>query len=465
MADSLIQRWRRFQSLATELVEGRIDSLSGWREGDFLRRLGWFGATVWKGFAANRCLARAAALAYATVLALVPLLAIALSVSTFVLKEDRPQRIAGFIDRLVATVAPQLSLTQGSNTSDRAKLVQAIQDGINRVESGALGIAAFAAFAVIAISLLSTVEGTFNDIWSVRRSRNWFVRTVFYWAFLTLGPLFLFTVVGITGAGELAKLEKSIEGLALFRGHAPFLISLLAFCGICSLLYFVLPNTRVDWRAALLGGAVAGTVLQLNNHFSAVYVSRVLTTHQIYGSLSIIPLFLFGLYLSWSIILLGAQVAACFQNRDELSYREMYWRGSRDRETAALRLMTRIGARFRAGEEPPSVFELAKEIDQPRQLVRDLLSTLAQAQLIRPTNDPALFLPARPLEAITVHDVFVALRDPHGSKRGGGDSPFNRHLVERLDAIAAEERRAAESLSLLSLVEQLETKPGGKFEG
>ena len=464
MADSWNQRWRRFQSLAAELAEGRIDSLASWQQSHFLGRAIWFVAMVWKGFVAKRCPARAAALAYATVLAIVPLLAIAFSVTTFVLKDDRSQKIEGFIDRLVATVAPQLSLTQGENTTDRAQLVRAIQDGINRIESGTLGVTAFAVFAIIAFSLLTTVEGTLNDIWSVKRSRAWFVRTISYWAFLTLGPLLLFGVVGLTSASEFAKLGKSVADWGIFHGHLPFIISLLVLCVTCSLLYLLLPNTAVTWKAALFGGAVAGTILQLNNHYSVVYVYRVLAAHQLYGGLSIIPLFLFGLYLSWSIVLLGAQVSACFQNRDTLPYLEGHWTGSRAREAVALRLVTHIGARFHSGKEPPNIFELADEIHQPRQLVHALVTTLVQAKLIRGTSDASIFLPARPLEAITVHDVLVALRDPSGNPVAGG-SHFDRHLAERLDAIASEERKAAESLTLLSLVEHLEPKSGDKFEG
>ena len=465
MANSWIQKLRRFQSLTGALSEGRVESLVQWRRGHFGQRLGWFAAIVWKGFVGNRCLTRAAALAYATVLALVPLLAIGLSVSTSVLKDDSAERIEDFIDRLVSTVAPQLSLQEGDDTADRMQLVKAIQDGINKIESGTLGITAFIAFAFIAISLLSTVEGTFNDIWGVRRSRAWLARTIAYWAFLTLGPLLLFAAIGMTGVGEFAKLGKSIEVLSLFRGYIAFGLSFVVLCGICSLCYYLLPNTRVDWKAALLGGAVAGLILQLNNHFSAVYVSRVLTAHRIYGSLSIIPLFLFGLYLSWTIMLFGAQVAASFQKRHTDPQLATRWTGSRARETLALRLITSIGARFHAGQEAPGVSDLATELSLPDSLIHELVSVLGEANLLRATSAPIVYLPARPLESINVHHVLEAMRGSIDAGSASGHPAFDSHLAARLESIALIERKAAENLTILSLVRQLAESPADKFEG
>src|SRR5882724_4479944 len=79
--------------------------------------------------------------------------------------------------------------------------------------------------------------------------------------------------------------------------------------------YLLMPNTKVKWQAALVGGAVGGILFHLNNLVSVLYVSRVVSNSKIYGSLGLVPVFMIGLYFSWLILLFGAQVAYAFQNR------------------------------------------------------------------------------------------------------------------------------------------------------
>ena len=109
-----------------------------------------------------------------------------------------------------------------------------------------------------------------------------------------------------------------------------------------TLIYRLMPATKVLWSAALVGGAVGGTLPQLNNLFSVIYVSRVLTYSKIYGSLGAVPIFLVGLYFSWIIILFGAQVAYAFQNRTAyVQEKQAETINQRGREFVALR-MTRV---------------------------------------------------------------------------------------------------------------------------
>src|SRR4029079_10898600 len=120
------------------------------------------------------------------------------------------------MNKFVTTVAPQLDLmsadgapTDGkgghAESSSRKAVVKNIKDYINAINSGTLGLTAGIALVFIAISVLSSVENTFNDIWGVTRGRTWFARIVQYWAAITLGPIFIVTAVGLTGTQRIAN--------------------------------------------------------------------------------------------------------------------------------------------------------------------------------------------------------------------------------------------------------------------
>src|SRR5205085_5870471 len=133
----------------------------------------------------------------------------------------------------------------------------------------------------------------------------------------------------------------------------------------------LVPNTKVKFNAALVGGVVGGTLWHLNNLFGFLYVSRVVTYSKMYGSLGLVPVFMAGLYLSWLILLFGAQVAYAYQNRASyLQERQLENINQRGREFVALRLMTSIGQRFLRGDRPAAVGELGKELRVPTRLIQ-----------------------------------------------------------------------------------------------
>src|SRR5690606_3616896 len=122
-----------------------------------------------------------------------------------------------------------------------------------------------------------------------------------------------------------------------------------------TLFYKLMPATSVRWDAALIGGMFGGCVLQLNNLFSVVYLSRVVTYSKVYGGLGVLPVFLVGLYFSWLILLLGAQVAYAWQNRNAyVQEKQAESINQRGREFVALRLMTYITEQFSIGNSPPT---------------------------------------------------------------------------------------------------------------
>src|SRR5262249_2023112 len=145
---------------------------------------------------------RASALAYTTLLALIPLLAVAISVSASLLQKEGEKPVQELIDKFVANVAPALNLSANTEETEgaekRQKVVTKITAAIGRIRSGALGITSTVALVFVAIGLLRTIEATFNDIWGVTHGRGWVASIVQYWATVSLGPLVLLLVIGLT---------------------------------------------------------------------------------------------------------------------------------------------------------------------------------------------------------------------------------------------------------------------------
>jgi membrane protein len=430
------------------------------------RRLLRFVALTCRSFIRNRCPVRASALAYMTLLALIPLLAVAISVSASLIKAqndaERAEHIGRMIDTLVANVAPQLNLRLSESeqsVQNRQEVVRRVNEFIANTQSGRLGATGMIGLVVVAMLLLSNIEATFNDIWGVDKGRNWFLRVVNYWAAITLGPILLVVVVGLTTSTQFQATQDFIRssgllGRLLFKG-LPFLIPCVAFM----VFYKLMPNTRVQWSAALVGGVCGGLLWQANNLFNVVYLAKVTTYSHIYGGLATIPIFLLGLYFSWLILLLGAQLGYAFQNR-EIYFQERQAESvnQRGREFVALRVMVAVARRFAGGERPPTVVDLSKELAVPGRLITQLLTALSRARLVQEAGrEGGAFLPARPLETITAQDVLDAIRTANGREPATADDPTRRVLRAEVERVRAAERQVAGTITL----KELAAPPGG----
>jgi membrane protein len=360
---------------------------------------------VGRGFTLNRCPLRAAALCYTTLLALVPVLAVAFVFAKGLLKESAVTAVPEFLDTFVARVAPQLELS----AAGRQQVVDQLQSFIGNIDAGALGVIGMIALVFVAIRLLMTVEQTFNDIWGVPEGRSIWRKIVYYWAAISLGPIVLLTATALTGRAEFAQAMSAIPGgHRLLLKLTPYLVLWAGF----ALLYGLMPNTRVQWRAALIGGLVAGTLWQLNSQLNTMYFSRVVTYSKIYGSIGIIPVFLLGVYFSWLIVLFGAQVSFAAQNyRSYIQQRATDRVDQAGREQLACRIVLAACERFLAGNPPPRITELCELLTAPPQLANQLIPRLTEAGILTVTSNPdGGLIPARLPETLRVADVLLALR-------------------------------------------------------
>jgi membrane protein len=213
-----------------------------------------------------------------------------------------------------------------------------------------------------------------------------------------------------------------------------------------TLFYRVIPNTRVFWRAASIGGVVVAALLLGNQLLQLLYVKRVVLERSLYGSLAIVPVLMFGLYVFWLIVLIGAVVSYAIQNvhfRNSQAAWSTLTEATRERMTLVVFLT--ICRRFRDCLPPISVSHLSEMLKVPSQLLNECLNRLVRLQLVttlRPPPDSTgadyLYQPARPLNRTTLFD-FKTLDD------NLGEDPVGASL-ERIDPLMAQYNAALNRL-------------------
>ena len=307
---------------------------------------------------------------------------------------------------------------------------------------------------------------TFNDIWGVTKGRSWFWSTVLYWAVITLAPVMIIVALGLAKKPHLQLTQGILDNLppflvsaVMYGGSAALhLLPTVFLCGSFALFYRLMPNTRVHWRAAIIGGLVGGLLWHLNNVVSVLYVSRWVTNSKIYGGLAAIPVTMVGLYFSWLILLFGAQVAYSWQNRRAyVQDKQAENINQRGREFIALRLMQCVGQRFLRGERPATVAEMADALVVPSRLVQQIMQTLLTAGLLVEVAGPeSAYSPARALEGINCHHILMALRRGQGEELATRDDPARAEVFGEFEKILAAEQKAASSVTVLAMVNRTE---------
>lgn len=238
----------------------------------------------------------ASGLTFTTVLALVPVLTIALALFTAfpLFNTLRKTLEAYFVQNLMPKAIASTILGYLTSFANKATRLSAI---------GAVGL------LVTALATMALVDRTFNKIWHVKKPRPWLKRLLVYWAIITLGPLLIGVSLSLTSALFVATggvLGEFPVLAAMFYTLVPVLLTTAAY----TLLYTAVPNRPVDWRDAACGGLLAAIVFEVAKRLFAVFISKFPTYTMIYGALAAVPLFLLWIYFSWLITLVGALVVA-----------------------------------------------------------------------------------------------------------------------------------------------------------
>ncbi len=316
-------------------------------------------------FVRDRCAQTAASLTFTTLLALVPMLTIALTVfSAFPVFEDFSAQIKIYLlNNLMPDNAGRI-ITQ---------YMQQFADSAARLT--ALGIVILTATAMM---MLLTIDNAFNVIWKVTRPRPLVKRLVVYWAVLTVAPLLIGASLSLTSwlVGTSMGHGKYVSpfGVVILK-TLPVLFATLAF----TLLFRLVPNRHVPRSHALIGGFVAAVVFEVMTRVFGYYISHFPTYKLVYGAFAAIPIFLMWIYLSWLAILFGAVIAASLSHWRTPAARHI---SSSARLLNALRVMQILANSFIQGKVS-NLHELSKALQLGYDELERILEALANADMVR----------------------------------------------------------------------------------
>ncbi|MGE4263096.1 MAG: YhjD/YihY/BrkB family envelope integrity protein [Desulfovibrio sp.] len=349
------------------------ESAGGVRKGFFaLSRLIYMVST---GFLADHCIIRASALTFTTILSIVPLLAVAFSIS----KGFGLQNAEFFRNFLMGIAA------------DRAEVVNKILQYIANTNVKTLGWIGVGALLLTVYTTVSNVERAFNNIWNIKRGRTSWRKFTDFFSVIVICPIIVLVAASVTVAVQKLDLVQDFFASPGSQALEKFLLKLLSLVLVWVGFVFVyafVPNTRVRLRSAVAGGLVAGTLWQSAQWLYIHWQIGFTKYNAIYGSFAQLPLFLVWLYISWVIVLLGAEVSYAVQNLGGFVRRGLSERLSPvARQKVAVAALTHIAARFAAGLSPLSVRELSKALHLPEDVVLDTFAILTARGMAVPLGD------------------------------------------------------------------------------
>ncbi|MBB1277167.1 virulence factor BrkB family protein [Pseudoalteromonas sp. SR43-3] len=254
----------------------------------------------------NRCIddqitVNAGYLAYVTLLSLVPLIAVGVAIfSAFPGFESTRMEIESF---LFTNFVP-------TSTDVIREHISSFAGNANQMTAVGIGF-----LAAIALLLIRNVDATLNRIWRIKKKRPMMISFAVYWMVLSLGPVLLGASIGVTSY-IVSLVSFADQGIPGFSGFLlkllPYGISMVGFI----MLYTLVPNTRVSFRAAIPGAFFAALLFELTKKGFALYISHFPSYEVIYGAVATIPILFVWVYLSWVVVLLGAEFTACISPND-----------------------------------------------------------------------------------------------------------------------------------------------------
>lgn len=386
---------------------------------------------------------RAMSLVYTTLLSMVPLLALSFSVlKAFGVHNQVEPLLFDFLSRMGE---------QG------IEIGQTIMGFVNNIKVGVLGAAGLLLLFITVISLIQKIERSFNYIWRIERSRQLSRRFSDYLSVILVGPVLIFTSIGILASIKNATVVKYVSSLFLI-GDAihilgtllPFILIISAFCFV----YIFMPNTKVNFKAALLGAVIAGFLWESTSWLFASFVASSGNYSAIYSSFAILVLFMIWLYLGWIILLLGANIAFYFQYPSVISSADKcHCAEPAHQEQLVLQLMYLIATNLVEGKPPWTASQLSRAIGQPIDLISECLEHLARENLLSKAGDKQqLWLPIRDIADIRIIDILAAVEGqlkPTTANPNGAQSASN-HIHSHIQQ-ARKESLGDESLKELVL--------------
>jgi len=342
---------------------------------------------------------RAMSLVYTTLLSIVPLIAVSFSVlKGFGVHKDLEQYLYGVLEPLGE---------KGVEITDQVMTL------VNNVNGSVLGGIGLAFFIYTAISMVQKIEEAFNYVWYVSKPRSFSRRLTEYLLVLLIVPLAIVVALGaIASLGNESAFQwlaaNSILGpfFSATTKMTPYFVVIVVFTA----LYKYMPNTRVDFRSALVGGLSGGILWATLGIVFAAFIANSARNQTIYASFAIAITTLIWLYLNWLILLIGSQIAFYFQNPAYLRIGRREPRLSNAmRERLALNIMFLVGKEFRNPDLGVTLSSLSHKLRIPSITLSPIAAGLEENGLIT-SNERENLLPGREMSRISLDDILAVVR-------------------------------------------------------
>jgi len=338
---------------------------------------------------------KAASLAYTSLLSLVPLTALCFGIlGAFLQTETHTAEVQRFLFRQF--------VPGGLATQDLLPYIQEFS-----IRLRAVNIVVIATLVVTCLLLLNSIEYALNQVWQVYESRSIMDRVAIFCAIIVLIPFF-----AVSGYYTTTKVQPFVAGFGLlapvYEDLLPLLIDFLAYAA----LYYLVPKAPVRITPAAFGGLLASAMFGVAKYWFAVYIVRFSSYETVYGTIALVPIFLFWLYISWTIVLFGAEVSYQAQNlpRTGLLWKRSLMTVGDGAMILSMQAMVLIARAFITGEKLPNELEVAETLGCSSVVLKPSLDALEQAGLIMrgEGRDMPLLLMRSP-EMISVDEIHDAV--------------------------------------------------------
>ncbi|MFT6925191.1 MAG: membrane protein [Psychromonas sp.] len=358
-----------------------------------------------RGFAEDKCMLRASALTFFSLLSMVPVAAMAFGIA----------KGFGFDKKLETLLFNNL---QGQEEVVE-KLIGFSQAMLENTQGGVIaGIGTVVLFWTV-IKVLGQIEESFNEIWGIKKSRSLGRKFSDYVSIMLICPVLLILSSSATVI-ITSQVTLLVEKISFLGPIVPLIIislKILPYAVIWTVftfIYIFIPNTKVNFQAGLLGGIIAGTIYQIVQLVYITFQVGVLKYGAIYGSFAALPLFLVWLQMSWLIVLLGAEVSFAEQNVETYEFEPDCLKTSHSFKLLISLYIVQLSVKnFCKGEKPWHADQISHFLELPIRLVRQILFELTEAGLLVEVKlndaDTLFYQPARDPEFLTIFNVMEVL--------------------------------------------------------
>jgi membrane protein len=363
-----------------------------------------------RGFDEDRCMLRASSLTFYTLLSIVPVVAMFFGIAKGfgfekVLERELQEQFPGqqeILNQIIHFAQRMLENTKGGIIA---------------------GIGLLVLFWSV-LKVLNHIELAFNHIWEIKEPRSWGRRFSDYLAIMIISPILVLLSSSVT-VFITTQVTEIANKVALLGMISPVILSVLKLTPyfliwlLFTLLYILMPNTKVRLRPAFIGGVVAGTIYQLTQWVYIGFQVGASRYNAIYGSFAALPLFLMWVQISWWIVLFGAELSFANQNVDTYEYEPDCLNVSRAfKKLLTLQIAHVLIKRFARGEKPATADQISEKLEMPIRLVHHVLFDLVESGLVSETKTDANkefgYQPARDINTLTIQSILQTI-DQTGS--------------------------------------------------